>query len=93
MFENRVLRRIFGPKRYEMTGGWINQRSEELHNFYSPPRVRQASFLFSYCISYSKKEVSLPQNGRDNENEMDRACSMKREKSNSYRLLWESQKG
>jgi hypothetical protein len=33
VFENRVLRRIFGPKRNEMTGGWIKQQNEELHNF------------------------------------------------------------
>jgi hypothetical protein len=29
MFENRVLRRIFGPKRDEVTGGWRNLHSEE----------------------------------------------------------------
>jgi hypothetical protein len=32
VFENRVLRRIFGPKRDEMTGGWRKLRNEELHN-------------------------------------------------------------
>jgi hypothetical protein len=32
MFENRVLREIFGPKR--MTGGWEKVRNEELHNAY-----------------------------------------------------------
>jgi hypothetical protein len=31
-FENRVLRRIFGPKRNEVTGGWRNLNNEELHN-------------------------------------------------------------
>jgi hypothetical protein len=33
VFENRVLRRIFGPKRDEMTGGWRKLHSEELHKF------------------------------------------------------------
>jgi hypothetical protein len=33
-FENRVLRRIFGPKRDEVTGGWRKLHNEELHNFY-----------------------------------------------------------
>jgi hypothetical protein len=33
----RVLRRIFDPKRDEMTGGWRKLLNEELHNFYSPP--------------------------------------------------------
>jgi hypothetical protein len=32
--ENRVLR-IFGPKRDEVTGGWLKLHSEELHNLYS----------------------------------------------------------
>jgi hypothetical protein len=31
VFENRVLRRIFGPKRDEMIGGWRRLSSEELH--------------------------------------------------------------
>ena len=39
MFENRVLRRIFGPKRDEVTEEWINLRSEELNNLYSPPNI------------------------------------------------------
>jgi hypothetical protein len=33
--ENRVLRRIFGPKRDEMTGGWRKLHNEELHGLYS----------------------------------------------------------
>jgi hypothetical protein len=35
VFENRVLRRIFGPKGSEMTGDWRNLRNEEFHNLYS----------------------------------------------------------
>jgi hypothetical protein len=35
VFENRVLRRIFGPKRDEVTGGWRNLQNEEVHNSYS----------------------------------------------------------
>jgi hypothetical protein len=38
LFENRVLRRIYGPKRDEVTGGWKKQRNEELHNLY-PSRI------------------------------------------------------
>jgi hypothetical protein len=41
VFENRVLRRIFGPKRYEVTGEWKKLHSEELHNLYSSPDIRQ----------------------------------------------------
>jgi hypothetical protein len=39
MFENRVLRRIFGPKRDEVTGGWRKLHNEELHNLYSSPSI------------------------------------------------------
>jgi hypothetical protein len=39
MFENRVLRRIFGPKRDEVTGGWRKLHNEELHNLYSSPSM------------------------------------------------------
>jgi hypothetical protein len=35
VFENTVLRRIFKPKRDEVTGEWRKLHSEELHNFYS----------------------------------------------------------
>jgi hypothetical protein len=37
VFENRVLRRIFGPKRDEVTGKWRKLHSEELHILYSSP--------------------------------------------------------
>jgi hypothetical protein len=40
VFENRVLRRIFGPKREEVTGGWIRLHNEELHNLYHSPNIR-----------------------------------------------------
>jgi hypothetical protein len=51
VFQNRVLRRIFGPKRDEVTGDWRKLHNEELHNLYSsqhrirmiePRRIRWA---------------------------------------------------
>jgi hypothetical protein len=36
VFETRVLRRIFGPNRDEVTGEWRNLNNEELHDLYSP---------------------------------------------------------
>jgi hypothetical protein len=39
VFENRVLRRIFGPKRDEVTGEWRKWHNEELHNLYSSPYI------------------------------------------------------
>jgi hypothetical protein len=35
------LRRIFGPKRNEVTGGWRKLHTEELHKFYSSPSVNE----------------------------------------------------
>jgi hypothetical protein len=39
VFENRVLRGIFGPKRDEVMGQWRKLHSEELHNLYSSPDI------------------------------------------------------
>jgi hypothetical protein len=39
VFENRVLRRIFGPKKDEVTGEWRKLHNEELHNLYSSPDI------------------------------------------------------
>jgi hypothetical protein len=39
VFENRVLRRIFGPKRDGVTGGWRKLHIEELHNLYSSQSI------------------------------------------------------
>jgi hypothetical protein len=39
VFENRVLRRIFGPNRYEITGEWTKLYNGELHNLYSSPDI------------------------------------------------------
>jgi hypothetical protein len=39
VFENRVLKRIFGPRRDEVTGGWRKLHNEELHNLYSSPGI------------------------------------------------------
>jgi hypothetical protein len=39
VLENRMLRRIFGPKRDEMTGGWRKLHNGEFHNLYSLPSI------------------------------------------------------
>jgi hypothetical protein len=39
VFEKRVLRRIFGPMRDEVTEGWRKLHNEELHNLYSSPSI------------------------------------------------------
>jgi hypothetical protein len=39
VFENRVLRRIFGPKMDEVVGGWRKLHNKELHNLYFSPSI------------------------------------------------------
>jgi hypothetical protein len=39
VFENRMLRRIFGPKGDEVTGEWRKMHTGELHNLYSSPDI------------------------------------------------------
>jgi hypothetical protein len=39
VFENRVLRRIFGWKRNEVTGDWRKLHNQELHNLNSSPNI------------------------------------------------------
>jgi hypothetical protein len=39
VFGNRVLRRIFGPRRVEMTGEWRKLRNEEINDLYSVPNI------------------------------------------------------
>jgi hypothetical protein len=40
VFENRVLSKIFRPKRDEVAGGWRRLHNEELHNMFSSPNIR-----------------------------------------------------
>jgi hypothetical protein len=39
VFENKVLRRIFGPKRDEMEGGWRKLHHEQLRDLFSSPNI------------------------------------------------------
>jgi hypothetical protein len=39
IFENRVLTRIFQPKRVDVTGGWRKLHNEELHNLFTSPYI------------------------------------------------------
>jgi hypothetical protein len=40
VFQNRVLRKIFGPKRDEVTGEWRKLHNEELHCLHSSPNIK-----------------------------------------------------
>jgi hypothetical protein len=39
VYENKVLRGLFGPKWEEMAGGWRRLHNEELHNLFASPDV------------------------------------------------------
>jgi hypothetical protein len=39
VFENRVLKKIFGPKRDELTGEWRKLHKEELRDLYTSPSI------------------------------------------------------
>jgi hypothetical protein len=56
-FENRVLRRIFQPKRDEVTGEWRKLHNEELYNVYSSPDIRQvkANEVGGACGTHVRK--------------------------------------
>jgi hypothetical protein len=42
VFENRVLRRIFGHRREEVVGGWRRLHNVKLHNLYASPYIIRA---------------------------------------------------
>ena len=55
MFENRVLRKVFGPKRVEVTGEWRKLHNEELNDLYSLPnivRVVKSNEMGRACGAY-----------------------------------------
>jgi hypothetical protein len=59
VFENRVLRRMFGPKRDEITGGLRKLHNEELHNLYSSPSIIRVikSKWMRWAGGVTRKEV------------------------------------
>jgi hypothetical protein len=56
VFEKRVLRRIFGPKRDEVTGGWRKLHNEELHGLYSSPDQSKEDEMGGACGAHGGGE-------------------------------------
>jgi hypothetical protein len=50
VFENRELRRIFGPKRYEVTGEWRRLRNEELYALFSSQIQGGSNMTGTICV-------------------------------------------
>jgi hypothetical protein len=63
VFENRVLRRIFGPKRDEVTGEWSKLHNEELHILYSSPniirQIKSRRFRWARHVARMAKERNV----------------------------------
>jgi hypothetical protein len=49
VFENRVLRRLFGPKKDEVTMEWIKLHNEELNDLYSPDSIRVIKYRMRWA--------------------------------------------
>jgi hypothetical protein len=61
VFENRVLRRIFGPKRDVVTGEWRKLHNEELHDLYCSPNIVRAirSRRMRWAVARMGRRVAL----------------------------------
>jgi hypothetical protein len=64
VFENKVVRRIFGPKGDEVTGGWRKLYNEELRDLYSSPSIIRVIKLrrmrwVEYVARMGEKEMHI----------------------------------
>jgi hypothetical protein len=59
VFENRVLRRVCIPKRWEVTGDWRKLHTVELHNLYSSPNIIRGMRLVGHRTCMSKTKIAI----------------------------------
>jgi hypothetical protein len=57
--ENRVLRRIFGPKKGEVAGGWRRLQNEEHHNLYTSPNIIREDKMGGTCSMHRRDEKCI----------------------------------
>jgi hypothetical protein len=81
VFKNRVLRRIFRPRRDEMVGGWRKVHNEELHNLYSLPNIIRMT------KSMRMRWAGHVACTRGEEEEKEKQKKKKKKKKNAYRIL------
>jgi hypothetical protein len=62
-FENRVLKRVFGPKKDEVTGEWRKLQTEELHNLYSTQNINRKinSWRMRWVVHVASIGIQLAQ--------------------------------
>jgi hypothetical protein len=71
VYENRVVRRIFGPKRDEVTGGWRKVHNKELHNLCCSPsiirmiRSRRMRWVGTCSINRGEEELIWVSGGKE----------------------------
>ena len=67
VFENRVLRRIFGPKRNEVTGEWRRLQNKELYALCTSPNtilvIKSRREMGGACSMYGGEERCVPGSG------------------------------
>jgi hypothetical protein len=61
VFENRVLRRIFGPKRYKVRGSWRKMHKVELHNLCSSRNILK--MIMSWRMSWTRLVARMGRRG------------------------------
>jgi hypothetical protein len=59
LFENRVLRRIYGPKRKEIVGGWRRMHNEELHGLYASLNISLIKSRRMRLAGYAARMVEM----------------------------------
>jgi hypothetical protein len=70
VFDIRVLRRIFGPKREEVAGDWRRLHNEELHNLYTSPNIismmlSRVGEIGGICSTHGRDEKCIQSFGRE----------------------------